>query len=101
VLVDERRFAEAEKLDLDVLERERRVLGPDHPINAAVLYNLGCCAALAGDRRKALRYLREAVAHGMSGEVARTMAKDSDLQSLRGDPEFEALLADAQGRPNR
>jgi non-specific serine/threonine protein kinase/serine/threonine-protein kinase len=55
------------------------------------MYNLGCLAALRGDRKLALDWLGQAVGHGWRG--ADGMAEDSDLKSLRGDPRFEALVA--------
>jgi beta-lactamase regulating signal transducer with metallopeptidase domain/Flp pilus assembly protein TadD len=51
-------------------------------------YNLGCTYALAGDKQEALRNLEIAAKLQMSHK---NIAKDSDLDSLRGDPRFEEL----------
>ncbi|MBW7909397.1 MAG: hypothetical protein H3C50_10890 [Kiritimatiellae bacterium] len=54
-------------------------------------YNLGCSHALLGDRTAALTALKRAVETGFgNGDL---MKKDADLASLRGDPEFQELLA--------
>jgi tetratricopeptide (TPR) repeat protein len=59
-----------------------------HPDNANVLYNLACVEALAGDKATALTHLRRAVElEPRAREWARS---DSDLASLRGEPEFPA-----------
>lgn len=55
---------------------------------ARSLFNLGCLAALLGEREEALEWLRRALDRGLDPEHLR---KDDDLESLRGDPEFEAL----------
>jgi non-specific serine/threonine protein kinase/serine/threonine-protein kinase len=88
------RHAEAETLHHQALEIQRRVLGEGHPDTLVTVYNLGCCAALRGDRKTALNWLRFAVEHGWSR--AELMAKDSELDSLRGDPEFDALVEHAR-----
>jgi len=59
---------------------------PGHP---ALLYNLACAEALAGDSEAALDHLGEAAA---ADERVRTWAeKDSDLDSIRDDPRFPRL----------
>ena len=87
-------FADAEDLFLRTLEVQRRVLGENHPDTISTLYNLACTAARQIDPKKALDYLAQTVKHGF--EDARGMAEDPDLQSLRGDPAFEELLAVAR-----
>jgi hypothetical protein len=44
--------------------------------------------------------LKDALDHGLSRINRQHMADDSDLRSLHGDPEFEALLAEAQKSAN-
>src|SRR5437899_9245258 len=73
------------------LDRERHVLGEDHSDTAGTLYSLGCLSALRGSRVEALDWLGQAVAHGYAH--VDTMAGDSDLRHLRGDPAFESLVA--------
>jgi eukaryotic-like serine/threonine-protein kinase len=90
------RFAEADALLRAALEIQKRVLGPEHSDTAGTMYNLACNAALAGHREEALALLKEALAHGLSPLTKQHIAEDSDLKSLHGNPEFEALLATAQ-----
>jgi tetratricopeptide (TPR) repeat protein len=61
-------------------------LGADTPTD---LYNVACGYALLGRKDAAIGWLERAVAAGFTdGRLLRT---DSDLESLRGDPRFEAL----------
>ena len=88
------RYAEAEPLLRETLERQRRLLGEDHPHTVNTLYNLACLSALAGDRRAALGWLDQAVAHGWAH--ADHLAEDQDLKSLHGDPAFDTIVARAR-----
>jgi eukaryotic-like serine/threonine-protein kinase len=92
----EHRFDEAEKLLRDVLAVERRARGSRTLLAHETLYNLACNASAAGQRERALGYLREAVDNGMPLAIAQHMGQDPDLKPLRGDPEFEALAARAK-----
>jgi len=57
---------------------------------AVPLYNLACCESLAGRTDEALGHLRQAI-ELMDG--MRAYAKsDSDLDAIRGEPEFEELV---------
>jgi tetratricopeptide (TPR) repeat protein len=51
-------------------------------------YNRACFWALAGDRKRSLQFLSEAISS--SRNVQAMAMKDVDLYSLRGDTEFEA-----------
>ena len=66
----------------------------DHPETLASMNNLARVSARRGDRKQALDWLTQVVDHG--GTNADRMAKDDDLQSLRGDAAFEALVARAR-----
>jgi serine/threonine protein kinase/Tfp pilus assembly protein PilF len=99
VISDQGRHAEAEALLREALDKERRILGEDHPDTISTLYSLGCVAALRGDRRAALDWLGQAVAHGYS--TADQMAQDTHLKRLRGDPAFEAIVARARKKPGK
>ena len=90
------RYDEAESLYLETVEIRRRVLGESHPDTLWSVYNLGCVAALRGDREQALDWLRKAVDSGFT--AADWMTKDPDLASLHGDPEFEAIVAEVKKR---
>ena len=66
---------------------------------AGALYDLACLHALAEQKDAALGSLREAVEAGF--ENARQAARDSDLESLQGDPAFEALLSEMRRKQGR
>jgi thioredoxin-like negative regulator of GroEL len=63
-------------------------IDPDEP---AVLYNLACVYALAGEPERALDCLEEVV--GKDFGLKDWIVHDHDLASLRGTPRFEAVLA--------
>jgi Flp pilus assembly protein TadD len=65
------------------------------PDDMSGAYNLACYWARVGNRSEAIRYLRSSVDQGM---IATYMAHDADLESLRGEPEFEALVAEVEQR---
>jgi non-specific serine/threonine protein kinase/serine/threonine-protein kinase len=98
VLSREGRSAEAEKLATDSTNISRRVFGPENPLTASSVYNLGAIEARRGNRPKALSLLRQAVDHGLPSSDALKMENDPDLKSLQSDPRFEALVAYANNR---
>ena len=57
---------------------------------STTLYNLACCAARSGDIDGAFRWLDRADQAGF--EVGEYAGSDSDLDALRGDPRFGAML---------
>ncbi len=96
LLTDEHRYREAEKYLREALETDRRVLGLDHIRTAIAAYNLACDDAMSGRRRQALALLRESVEHGGGPLVAGAIGTDENLKSLHGDPQFQALVAEAK-----
>jgi quercetin dioxygenase-like cupin family protein len=76
------RYEEAADVALDLVSAN-----PQYP---ALLYNLACCESLAGRKADAIGHLRLAVER--SDEVQSYLAEDSDLDALRSEPEFQALL---------
>jgi adenylate cyclase len=60
-----------------------------NPEDARMLYNGACLYARLGEGKRALELLNQAVARGFSDTG--WMLQDSDLASLRGDPQFMAL----------
>ena len=94
----EERYKEADALLREALAIQSRTLGPNHPDAADTKYNLACNAALGGHRKESLAWLRDAIAHGLSPITSSHMAEDSDLKSLHGDPEFEAMVVAAKAQ---
>ncbi len=94
----EGRYSKAEKLQRETMDIDRRVFGPEHPLTALSTYNVGCTLAREGDREQALSLVRKAVDHGLTPGFDLDIEKDSDLQSLHGDPRFAALVAHAKER---
>jgi serine/threonine protein kinase/tetratricopeptide (TPR) repeat protein len=61
------------------------------PEETSILYNVACVYALLGRTEDALRCLAKVMEHGTF--FKNWAAKDSDLDSLRSDPRFHALLS--------
>lgn len=97
-LVEDGRYADADKLQRQVLEAHTRTFGPDTRVTASDTYNLACIAARAGNRDEALKFLGEAIDHGLSPGIDLGIEQDTDLASLHGDPRFDALVAHAKER---
>jgi len=60
---------------------------PDEPM---VLYNVGCIFSLAGEIEKAINVLERAVERGLTQRG--WFEHDSNLDPLRDNPRFQALL---------
>ncbi len=87
------RYFEAAAIRDDDPARAREILDAalaDFPQSAGVRYELACWEATQGQRSEALRWLRESLA--LDSEVAVLARKDEDFASLRGEPEFSALI---------
>jgi hypothetical protein len=82
------RTAFASEPQTTILAREVVEAHPEYP---ALLYNLACAESLAGRKADAIEHLRMAVED--SDSVRAYLEKDSDLDPLRDEPEFQALLA--------
>jgi acetyl esterase/lipase len=76
-----------EASDADVSLQKAYALGANRPVD---LYNIACGYALTGNKDKALDWLGRAVDAGFQDR--QLMTTDSDLESLRGDPRFDALV---------
>ena len=81
------------KSGLVLLRRFVLCWGPCHPLSLD--YNLACVAALRNERAAALLSLRRAVD---AGWTFAWIATDPDLESLHGDPEFEAIVEEVRSR---
>jgi Flp pilus assembly protein TadD len=71
-------------------EWARRALAID-PEETSILYNVACVYALLGRTQDALNCLEKVMEHGTF--YKNWAAKDSDLDSVRSDPRFQALLS--------
>ena len=89
----EGRYADSQKVLEELREMQKRVYGQNSPKIAETTYDLACLAARSGKKAAALALLQEAIDRGLSAEVIRQMDKDDDLNSLHGDPAFEAMVA--------
>lgn len=67
--------------------RRARAIAPD---DAMLLYNLGCIYSLAGEIDEAIDCLEKGVASGQTQKA--WFEHDSNLDPLRGDPRFKALM---------
>ena len=81
-LYQEGRYAEAADQARDVVAA--------HPEYPGLLYNVACCESLAGRKGDAIEHLRLAIER--SDSTRSYLAEDSDLDPLRDEPEFQALL---------
>jgi tetratricopeptide (TPR) repeat protein len=79
----EGRYAEA-------ADAAREVAGA-HPEYAGLLYNLACCESLAGRTADALEHLTRAI--DRSARFRTFAADDADLDPIRDEPAFQALVA--------
>ncbi len=73
----------------EVAERGKKVLDeyPDFPM---IAYNVACCEALEGRTADAIEHLRLAV--DRSDDLRQMATEDSDLDSLRDEPAFKAMI---------
>ncbi len=94
------RHEEARSLERESVEICRRVYGDDHRSTNDQRYNVACCAAVDGCRDEAIAYLRDALDHGYDGGSLSWILDDSDLASLRDDPEAVAIAEEMRRRRN-
>jgi len=85
------RLLRADDLDGAALAFAESAKRSERPGNA--YYNLACAHALKGSTDEAFRALRAALEGGYDDPDH--MADDEDLESLHGDPRFDALLREA------
>jgi serine/threonine protein kinase/tetratricopeptide (TPR) repeat protein len=88
-------YERSRRLNERALAVRRNVFGPGHRGLNPSLYALACLAALDGERDRALDLLHEALECGYAGSF---IFEDPDFDSLRGDPEFEAILDEVRTR---
>ncbi len=96
VLTAEGQYPEADRILRDSYDTRIRVLGRDHHDTAESAYDLGTLYAAEGKKEEAIAMLTSAVDHGLLPKKDLDMATDPLLKSLKKDPAFEALVADAR-----
>jgi tetratricopeptide (TPR) repeat protein len=77
------------------LEIQQKAWGPEHSVTSGTLYSLACFDALDGKPEQALDLLRSALDRGFDNDF---IFEDPDMESLRGTPEFEEILAEVRRR---
>jgi non-specific serine/threonine protein kinase/serine/threonine-protein kinase len=85
------RSDDAERVYRESHEIGRRLHAEQRIRSGEAAYNLACLMMARGRRAEALDWLRKAVEVGFSDADA--MAENADLEPLRGDPGFQALVA--------
>ena len=75
-----------------VIERGREAIEA-HPEYAVPMYNLACAESLAGRKEDAIEHLRQALERQDS--LRSLAADDSDLDAIRDEPAFKALMSEA------
>lgn len=96
-LIPMERLPEAQNILRQALAVDRRVFGPDAPETGRTLYNLACAAAHQEHRNEAFSFLHEAVGI-VPVRTLLALEQDSDLNSLHGDPRWNAILVIAKQR---
>jgi len=83
-------------MSLDLMDLERRLIGPESPELAETTYNLGSIKAKQGKFDEAFALLNRAVDHGLLPREALKLGEDPDLKALKDDPRFGALVLHAR-----
>ena len=77
------------------LEIREDIFGVGHAANGWNLYDQACILALSGDAYGAIETLHRALDVGWANH---RIFEDDDFDSLKGDPEFEAILEEVRAR---
>jgi tetratricopeptide (TPR) repeat protein len=96
VLSQEGHYAEAERILKKTYDTFQRLFGLDHEDTAQTAYNLAALYAAEGRKAEALVLLASAIDHGLPSHSDLELDSDPMLKSLKGDPAFEVVLADAR-----
>ena len=86
---------EARRLYQRALAIRRATYGDNHRETGVAVYALACIAARQGDHEAALRYFRQTLDTGWSWVG---IPDDPDLDSLRGNPAFDAMMEEMTRR---
>ncbi len=82
-------YKRLDRIDL-AIEALEKALEID-PNSAIVHYNLACYWSLAGNKRQSLMFLSRAIS--MDSEYRSRVASESDFDTIRNDPAFQALTS--------
>jgi tetratricopeptide (TPR) repeat protein len=82
---------DAERMLREAHDVGRRLYAEQRIRSGQAAYNLACMMMARGRRAEALDWLRKSVEIGYSDAAG--MAEEAELEPLRGDPGFEALVA--------
>jgi tetratricopeptide (TPR) repeat protein len=69
------------------------------PKEAVVLYNLACYYSLAGEKEEALSWLARAIR--LDASFRDQVAKETDFDPIRNDPDFQYLMQLAEPKPSK
>ncbi|MCX7418780.1 MAG: hypothetical protein NT013_04485 [Planctomycetia bacterium] len=69
------------------------------PKEAVVLYNLACYYSLAGEKVEALSWLGRAIR--LDASFRDQVAKETDFDPIRSDPDFQYLMQLAEPKPSK
>jgi non-specific serine/threonine protein kinase/serine/threonine-protein kinase len=86
---------EALRLYRRAFEVREEIFGDSHGATGWNLYDQACILALSGNGDTAVATLRQALEVGW---LNHRIFEDDDFDSLKGDPEFEAILAEVRSR---
>ena len=96
VLTEEGHYAEAERILKSSYDTYQRLFGLDHDDTAQAAYNLAALYAAEGRKSEAVVLLTSAIDHGLPSQSDLELGSDPMLKSLKGDPAFDLVLADAR-----
>ncbi len=65
-------------------------IAANNPKNAEIAYNNACVCALKGDKAEALKWLKKSTENGL--DEMELISSDTDLESLRKEPEYTAAV---------
>lgn len=97
ILYNEHRYAESDALFREIHSIQVKN-GGEKSANPRITYAVADLEALLGHRTQAIAFLREALDNGLPSNIALQMEQDDDLKSLKSDPRFRALVAQAKAR---